>query len=119
MNDPRNDDDEMLEDLFATARDREVELSPGLREKLLRDADIGVLQSRPSKRRPHRPRSFRNWLPAVGGLSAAAVAGVAIGLNLDPDTLLIAGRTPTDDVALSALLAGADPSALFIDEVSR
>ena len=110
-NDPK--DDIALEDLFKTARAAEPTLDQALVARLLPKADgppSAVVQ-------PAQRFSFRDWIPAIGGLGMATALGVWIGVAVPIDALLNFGSTATPEALdLSAFYAGADLGVFFNDE---
>ena len=88
--------DEALERLFEAERQAAPNVPPGLMERVLADAE------RVRSEVPRRVRRGALWLlgglPGLGGLAAAALAGVWIGVAA-PDAL---------DAAAGGLLPGGD-----------
>ncbi|MEO1639584.1 MAG: hypothetical protein AAFU41_10110 [Pseudomonadota bacterium] len=81
MNDPHDD---MLDDLFATARKGTAQPGHDLIARVLADAD--ALQSAPAPQPAQKPglwtqlmEAIGGW-PAVSGLATATIAGVWIGV---------------------------------------
>ncbi|WP_415233793.1 dihydroorotate dehydrogenase [Pseudorhodobacter sp.] len=74
-----------LEDLFATARQQPVTVSPDLMARVLADADSWQPAAATLPSRARKPRLFAGFMAAIGGvgglagLSSAAIAGVWIG----------------------------------------
>ena len=110
-------DDRALDQLFEAARSAPPELTPELRRRLDRDIEeaVGGRQPTPSVGQEWRWR-LRDWLPAAGGLVAATVCGVAIGLNSETTPLPFSLEDTGDVLDLSAFVTGADPGVFFLDE---
>lgn len=95
MNDIDRETEALLERHFAAARAATPEPPAGLSERVR--ADAAALNSAPASRRARAPgplleiwRTLGGW-PAAAGLSAAALAGVWIGVALDGGLAALAG----------------------------
>ena len=110
-------DNQALEHLFEAAQAAPTDLTPAFRARLDRDIEKAVGNGAP-RRETSRTRGWRllDWLPAAGGLAAAAVSGVVIGLNTDAPLLLSPASDTDETLTLSAFFAGADPGVFFLDE---
>ena len=110
-------DNQALEHLFKAAQAAPTDLTPAFRARLDRDIAEAVGKGAPG-RETSRTRGWRllDWLPAAGGLAAAAVSGIVIGLNTDAPLLLSSASDADETLSLSAFFAGADPGVFFLDE---
>lgn len=108
-----NSDDDELDDFFRAAREDAPRVSDDLTARLLEDAADNL--PRAADRIPHRGLR-QNWsaLWLGGGLAAAGLLGVAIGLAA-PEELngLILGKT--DGLILSEIFPAADPALMLED----
>ena len=113
MTDPH---DEMLDDLFATARKGEVEPSDDLTARVLADADAQQ-QLAPQVSASTQPGLWAQLMdaiggwPAVGGLVTATIAGIWIGVAPPAAVEELTATLIGDEVGVSLF-----PGELFLSD---